>query len=421
MGHERKTRPSATNPYKSGCSANPYAGDSSYRSGQGSRNQRPRSNPYRFPQKQRESSQRQQRRSRGRPIRQTQRGSDLATRPPQSQPTATSSHLSRTSSESTTPPGPPEDTPPFEARRSPSQPRSSDQPGPQRANGAPVPDHEEILRVVKQVQEYSAQLVEQLRYKDFEIASLKKMVKVNGGDCSEMQAQICKLQTALDSKTNESLKLQQDNAELVSSNKNLLEANQLLSDDLTERDREIGGAKHTVEEMEQSLEFEKSASEGLSCTIVRLKEQVSMLQTEAREIIADKMARLEQSFTADERERDLRRTYDKVEYLNNVVREHYERNQDLEVENMKARETMVQIEREKAKAKKENEALKKENISLRSSKSQVAKLMQGNVKGRSTTPPPPPFPIQQKREKALWKDGDSELSNFLENDLMSVS
>lgn len=271
---------------------------------------------------------------------------------------------------------------------------------------------------MKQVQEYSAHLVEQLRYKDFEIASLKKMVKNNGGDHSDMQAQICKLQAALDNKTNESLKLQQDNAELVSSNKNLLEANQLLSDDLTERDREIGGAKHTVEEMEQSLEFEKSASEGLSCTIVRLKEQVSMLQTEAREMIADKMARLEQSFTADERERDLRRTYDKVEYLNNVIREHYERNQDLEVENMKAREAMVQIEREKARAKKENEALKKENSSLRS---QVAKLMQGKVADRSKTPPPPPFPPQQKREKASWKDGDSELSTFLENDLMSVS
>lgn len=282
-----------------------------------------------------------------------------------------------------------------------------------------MPDHEEILRVVKQVQEYSAHLVEQLRYKDFEIASLKKMVKNNGGDHSEMQAQICKLQAALDNKTNESLKLQQDNAELVSSNKNLLEANQLLSDDLTERDREIGGAKHTVEEMEQSLEFEKSASEGLSCTIARLKEQVSMLQTEAREMIADKMARLEQSFTADERERDLRRTYDKVEYLNNVIREHYERNQDLEVENMKAREAMMQIEREKARAKKENEALKKENSSLRS---QVAKLMQGKLKDRSKTPPPPPFPPQlQKRDKVTWKDGDSELSTFLENDLMSVS
>merc|ERR1712096_96899 len=142
------------------------------------------------------------------------------------------------------------------------------------------------------------------------------------------------------------------------------------------------------------------------------------LQTEAREMIADKMARREQSFAADERERDLRRTYDKVEYLNNVIREHYERNQDLEVENMKTREAMVKIEREKARAKKENETLKKENSSLRS---QVAKLMQGKVTHPSKTPPPPPFPPQQKREKASWKDGDSELSNFLENDLMSVS
>jgi len=283
-------------------------------------------------------------------------------------------------------------------------------------------DHEEILRVVKQVQQYSASLVEQLVYKDSEIENLKKMVKDSGADYqSELQAQVCKLQATLAGKQNESLKLHQDNAELVSSNKNLVEANNLLTDDLTERDREILGVKNSVEELGQSLKFEKAATEGLNCTIARLREQVSMLQTEARELVNDKLAKLEQSFTADERERELRRTYDKVEYQHNVIREHYERNQELEVENMKAREAMMQMEREKAKTKEENEILKRENNILRK---QIAKL-QGKFVDRSKTlltPPPPPFSsLRQKREKASWKDGDSELQNFLENDPMSAS
>jgi len=288
-------------------------------------------------------------------------------------------------------------------------------------------DREEILKVVSQVQAYSAHVLEQLACKDSEIAVLKKNLKASGGDgYSELQSQVCELQASLSCKTTEYIKLRHENAELRTSNQSLLEDNDQLTTDLSERDDELISLKHRIEELKRRLRHEKSTSERFNSTIARLREQVSLLQTEARELIADKVVKLDKAFTIDDRERELRRTYDKVEYLNNVIREHYERNQDLEVENMKVTEVAKQLKRVKVRAEEENNELKKKNNSLRK---QVVRLIQETTtKQNRTTPgtPPPPPPVHLfgvRNGGASWKKGDSEVLNWLEtyNDPMSAS
>jgi len=188
--------------------------------------------------------------------------------------------------------------------------------------------------VVGQVQAYSAHVLGQLACKDSEIAGLKQQMKATCGDVyNELQSQVCKLQASLSCNTTEYIKLRHENAELRTSNQSLLEDNDQLTTDLSERDDALISLKHRIDELKRRLRHEKNTSERFTITIARLREQVSLLQTEARELIADKGVKLDKAFTIDDRERELRRTYDKVEYLNNVIREHYERNQDLEVEN----------------------------------------------------------------------------------------
>jgi len=288
-------------------------------------------------------------------------------------------------------------------------------------------DREEILKVVSQVQAYSAHVLGQLACKDSEIAGLKKQMKATCGDgYNELQSQVCKLQASLSCKTTEYIKLRHENAELRTSNQSLLEDNDQLTTDLSERDDALISLKHRIDELKRRLRQEKNTSERFTSTIARLREQVSLLQTEARELIADKGVKLDKAFTIDDRERELRRTYDKVEYLNNVIREHYERNQDLEVENMKVTEVAKQLKRVKVRAEEENNELKKENNNLRK---QVVRLIQETrTKQNRTIPatPPPPPPVALfgvQNSIALWKKRDSEVLNWLEtyNDPMSAS
>jgi len=246
---------------------------------------------------------------------------------------------------------------------------------------------------------------------------LKKKIKATGGDgYNELQSNVCKLQANLSCKTTEYIKLRHENSGLRTSNENLLEDNGQLTTDLSERDDELISLKHRIEELKRRLRHEKKTRERFNSTIARLREQVSLLQTEARELIADKVVKLDKYFTIDDRERELCRTYDKVEYLNNVIREHYERNQDLEVENMKVMEVAKQLKRVKVRAEAANNELKKENNNLRK---QVVRLIQKSTTKQSRTTPanppsPPPAPLFGMRNRgASWKKGDPEVLNWL--------
>jgi len=279
-------------------------------------------------------------------------------------------------------------------------------------------DREEIFKVVRQVQSYSAQVLKQLLCKDSEIVLLERKIKASDGKGYRMlQAQLCELQSSLSSKTTEYIKLRQLNSELRSSTKSLLEKNENLTTDLTERDDELINLKHRKEELKRRLLNQKVSKEKLNNTVKRLREQVSQLQTEAREFNADKAVKLDLRFAVEDRERELQRAYDKVEYLNSVIRKYQERNQDLEVENKKMMTKVgQQLKKPNVAPVKENSELRNKNSHLRKQRDrfrQGAMMKQRNI-NHKPLPKPKSFSLFGVRSGGpSFKKGGPEISNWM--------
>jgi len=272
--------------------------------------------------------------------------------------------------------------------------------------------------VVRQVQSYSAQVLKQLLSKDSEIVLLERKIKASDGKGYRMlQAQLCELQSSLSSKTTEYLKLRQLNAELRTSTKSLLEKNEHLTTDLSERDDELVNLKHRKEELKRRLLHQKITKEKLNNTITRLREQISQLQTEARDFNSDKAVKLDLRFAAEHRERELRRAYDKVEYLNSVIHKYQERNQDLEVENKKMMTKVAQqLKKPKVIPVDENIELRNQNNHLRKQRDRFRQgtAMKKRNMNPTSLPKPKSFSLFGVRSGgASFKKGGPEISNWM--------
>jgi len=279
-------------------------------------------------------------------------------------------------------------------------------------------DREEIFKVVRQVQSYSAQVLKQLLCKDSEIVLLERKIKASDGKGYRMlQAQLCELQSSLSSKTTEYIKLRQLNAELRTSTKSLLEKNEHLTTDLSERDDELINLKHRKEELKRRLLHQKITKEKLNNTITRLREQISQLQTEARDFNSDKAVKLDLRFAVEDRERELRRAYDKVEYLNSVIHKYQERNQDLEVENKKMMTKVAQqLKKPKVIPVDENSELRNQNNHLRKQRDRFRQgtAMKKRNMNPTSLPKPKPFSLFGVRSGgASFKKGGPEISNWM--------
>jgi len=277
---------------------------------------------------------------------------------------------------------------------------------------------EEIFKVVREVQAYSAHVLKQLLCKDSEILLLERQIKASDENgYRRLQAQLCDLQASLSCKTTEYIKLRQQNAELRTCTKGLLETNEQLTTNLSDRDDELISLKHRKEELKKRLLHQKINKERLNSTITRLREQISQLQTEAREFKADKAVKLDLGFALDEREREQRRAYEKVEYLNNVIRKYQERNQDLAVENKKMMSKVAQqLKMAKVAPVEEKKSLTNKN----SHHSKEIHSFRAGTKAKqnNTTPAipskPKPFSLFGVRSGGpSYKKGDSEVSNWM--------
>lgn len=279
-------------------------------------------------------------------------------------------------------------------------------------------DRQEIFKVVREVQAYSAHVLKQLLSKDSEIVLLERQIKARDENgYKKLQAQLCELQACLSCKTTEYIKLRQQNAELRTCTKGLLDTNEQLTTDLSDRNDLLRSLKHRKEELSSRLVHQKMNWERLNSTITKLRDQVSHLQTEAREFKADKAVKLDSGFVLDEREREQRRAYDKVEYLNNVIRNYQERNQDLAIENKKM---MTKVAQELNMAKVAPIEEKHEQANKNSHRSKQIQSFRLGIKSKqsNTTPEipskPTPFSLFGVRSGgSSYKKGDSQVSNWM--------
>jgi len=112
----------------------------------------------------------------------------------------------------------------------------------------------------------------------------------------------------------------------------------------------------------------------------------------------------------DERERELRRAYGKVEYLNDVISKYQERNKDLEVENKKM---MTKVSQQLKKvAVEENSELKNKTSEARK---RINRLKQGTLtKTPLRQPKPKSFSLFGVRTGSpSFKKGSPEVSNWM--------